>query len=78
MITKQIRKWLVSQVVALRNKMELTSLILTRQLAAEKGIKVEPSSVRRALNKEGYYYLVRSKKPKCNEWERAVRLAFSK
>ena len=76
-LTKAVRKWVVSQLVSRRNKMEVTSVMLTRLLAARKHIQVEASTVRRALNAEGYYYLSRTKKPKYNKDQRQERLKIS-
>ena len=76
-LTKAVRKLLVSQLAPRRNKMEVTSVMLMRLLAARKHIQVEASTVRRALNAEGYYYLSRTKKPKYNKAQRQERLKIS-
>ena len=77
-LTKPIRKWLISELLARRKKMEVSSFMLMRLLASKKRIKVEASTIRKALNDEGYKFLPRTKKPKYTKAQRAERWAFSK
>ena len=77
-LTEALIKWLVRKMLTLRVNADCTSSDLQRLLAKEKRVTVETSTVRRALNDEGYYYLARDKKPKYNKEERAARVAFAK
>jgi transposase len=77
-LTKSLRTWLVSRLLVLRKSTECTSGDLARELAKKKGVVVEASTVRRALNLEGYKHLSRSKKPKYSKEQREERVAFAK
>ena len=77
-LTNHVRKWLVSQLLSRCRTMEVTSVMLMRLLASKKRIEVEASTVRRALNDEGYKYLPRSRKPKYSKAAREERLSFCK
>jgi hypothetical protein len=77
-ITKALEKWLVHRLLALRSKTVCTSAVLQRELAREKKIKVEASTIRRHLGACGYHWLTRGKKRKYTPEQRAERWAFAK
>ena len=52
-LTAEVRKWMVHRLVRLRRKQEVTSKDLQIELARVKNIRVEDSSVRKALKAEG-------------------------
>ena len=72
-ITPQLRKWLVSRLHALRQKTICTSVVLQRELARHKRVKVEASTVRHHLRLAGYKYLTRGKKRKYTRAQLAER-----
>ena len=76
-MTPALRKWVVRRLLVLRKVKECTSTTLQAELAKWKHVKVEASTVRKALKLEGYRWLSRSKKPKYNAEQRAERLSFS-
>lgn len=76
-VTPALRKWIVSRLLLLRKTTHCTSAVLQRELAKTKHVRVEASTVRRALKLEGYWYLNRSKKPKYNKKQRKERLDFA-
>ncbi len=55
-ITPELRRWLVGRLMVVRRKHACTSATLQRELAQKKQLVVEGSSVRRALQAEGYKY----------------------
>ena len=75
-LSKSTRKWIVSQLVSRRRKQEVTSTDLQAELAKEKGIHVEASSVRRAFKAEGYRYSSRFQKPRHNKEQKTERRLF--
>ena len=77
-LTDVLTKWLVKKMLSLRVKADCASTDLQRLLAQVKHVTVEASTIRRALNSEGCYYLPRDKKPKYGKVERASRVAFSR
>lgn len=76
-LTGSLSKWLIDKMKALRKKGDCTSNDLQRCLARQKHVTVEESTIRRVLNKEGYYYLPRAKKPKYDSTARAIRVDFA-
>jgi transposase len=76
-LTPEHEKWLVETLLRLRKKGPVTSPQLQRLLAAKKGVRVEVSLVQKALKKNGYRWLPRSKKPKYTAEQCAVRKAFA-
>ena len=77
-LTDELVQWLVKKMLVLRAKTECTSTDLQRLLAQKKHVTVEASTIRRALNLEGYYYLPRAKKPKYDKAQRAHRVYVSR
>ena len=71
-LTKSLRKWLVRRLLVLRKSQECTSTI--SQSAKHQNVTLETSTIRKALAREGYFWLVRSKKPKYSKEQRADRL----
>lgn len=76
-LTPTLIKWLVKTMRERRVKDDCTSTDLQLALAREKGVTVDVSTIRKALNGEGYYYLPRAKKPKYDKDARANRVKFS-
>ena len=74
MLTKSLRKWLVRRLLVLRKSQERTSTTSQSELAKHQNVTLETSTIRKALAKEGYFWLVRSKKPKYSKEQRADRL----
>ena len=77
LITPALRRWLVSRLVALRKVTVCTSQVLQRELAREKGVIVEASTVRRHLGLAGYKWMRRSTKRKYSPQQKAERMAFA-
>ena len=76
-LTQALRSWLVRRLRSERKKGLCTSTTLQRDLVRAHGVTVEASTIRRALLKEGYQWLRRSKKPKYNAKDRRAREAFA-
>jgi transposase len=76
-LTKELRSWVVRRMLALRHTTICTSSMLQRDLAREKGVTVEASSIRRVLASVGYRWLPRTQKSKHDAAQRAERLAFA-
>jgi transposase len=64
LLSDELVKWLVKKTLALRMKTDCSSTDLQRLLAKENHVAVDASTIRRALNGEGYYYLPRGRKSK--------------
>ena len=77
-LDKALRSWIVRRLRSLRKSGECTSVVLQMALAKEKKVTVEASTVRRALKKEGYKWLNRTKKPKYDAKHRQERLKFAR
>ena len=76
-LTKELQKWVIKRLLALRRKCICTSTMLQRELAQEKAVTVEASTIRRVLAAHGYKWLRRSQKPKYSAEVRAERKAFA-
>jgi transposase len=76
-LTKEVSRWIVRRMLKLRASMDVTSTDLSQILAKERAIEVEASSLRKVLNKAGYRYLARSKKPKYSKEQKLERMEFS-
>ena len=77
-LTPDLIKWMITRLLALRKKYVCTSTTLQRELAQKKKVKVEVSTIRKALIKKGYKWLRRSKKPKYTKLVMDQRWAFAK
>jgi hypothetical protein len=76
-MTPQLRRWLVSRLLALRTKCICTSTTLQSELARKKAILVATCQIRKILRAAGYKWLRRIKKPKYSVAAMRVRLAFA-
>jgi len=77
-LTQDAKQFLLRRLLAGRTKQVVTSVTLQADLAAEKGIEVEDSTIRKFLKGKGYKWQPRSQKRKYSVQERAVRSAFAK
>ena len=76
-LTKDAQQFLVRRLVARRASQIVTSVTLQADLASEKGIVVEESTVRKFLKKRGYRWLPRNQKRKYTTAQKLERVAFA-
>ena len=76
-LTEALKAWLVKRLLYLRRRSVCTSTMLQRELARVHKVKVEASSIRRALLLQGYKWLPRAKKPLYSKEVKAERVAFA-
>ena len=76
-VTSDVKSFLLSRLRILRKRSLCTSTMLQRQLAQERGVCLEASTIRRVLTQAGYKWLPRSQKRKYSPEVRAARLAFA-
>ena len=77
-LTGDIQKFLLRRLLRDRPSKIVTSVSLQSDLAAEKGVVVESSTIRKFLQKKGYKWLPRNQKRKYSKDQRSIRLAFAK
>ena len=77
LITPELRKWLVAQLLAFSRVTVCTSFVLQRELAKKKGVVVEASTVRHHLRLAGYKWMRRGKARKYTKEQRQERKSFS-
>ena len=63
-MTPDVQKFLIRRLVARRAAQMVTSVTLQADLATEKGIAVEASTIRKLLKRKGYKWLPRNQKRK--------------
>jgi transposase len=62
--TPEMKQWVVKRMVALRGTDSCTSTSLRRDLLKHHGVQVNPCTIRRMLQVEGYEWLPRAQKPR--------------
>ena len=77
-LTPDVKKFLIRRLVARRAAQIVTSVTLQADLAAEKGVLVEASTIRKLLKSKGYRWLARNQKRKYSRDQKAARVAFAK
>ena len=77
-INKEAEAFLLKRLKELRGDCVCTSVTLQKELLKAKGVRVSSSVVRKALQRNGYKWLRRSKKPKFDQDQKKARLAFAK
>ena len=77
-MTPDVQKFLIRRLVARRAAQIVTSVTLQADLAAEKGIAVEASTIRKFLKRKGYKWLPRNQKRKYSRDQKVARVAFAK
>ena len=76
-LTKSLFAWVLRRLMTLRKDTLCTAATLQMELAKEKDVTVEVSTIRRKLFAEGYKWLRRVQKPKYSKEDRAMRLQFA-
>ena len=76
-LTACVKQYLVRKLLALRVKTICTAATLQRELARDKQVHVEVSSICKFLKSKGYRWLPRAQKPRYNARDKADRLAFA-
>lgn len=77
-LTADVQQFIIRRLLARRASQVVTSATLQAELAAEKGVEVETSAIRKLLAKRGYKWLPRNQKRKYNREQREVRVTFAK
>ena len=77
-LTADARQFLLRRLVKDRVSKIVSSVTLQADLASEKGIVVEESTIRKFLGKAGYKWLPRNQKRKYSKEQMQVRLDFAK
>ena len=77
-VTPAVKKYLVQRLLVLRKRCVCTSTTLQKELAQNKGVSLEVSTIRKILRLSGFKWLPRSQKPQFSRIERLVRLAWSR
>jgi hypothetical protein len=77
-VSKEIEAYVVARLRALRRQCVCTSSTLQREVAANKHVSLEASTIRKILAKKGYHWLTRAQKRKYSAEDMAARLAFAK
>ena len=72
-LTQDLVRWMINRLNFWRRKGPCTAAMLQAELAKMKKLTVATSTVRKALNDVGYYYMPRIKKTKYNDKQRAQR-----
>ena len=77
-LTKDVQAFLVRRLLLLRKTRPCTSTMLQQALAAEKGIHVAATAIRKCLRKHGYKWLPRCQKRKYSREDRKKRRQFAR
>ena len=77
-MTPDIAQFIIRRLVARRATEIVTSVTLQADVAKEKGVAVEDSTIRKLLKKKGYTWLPRSQKRKYSSSQKRARVAFAK
>ena len=77
-LTEAAQKFVIRRLLAGRMNEVVTSTSLAEELAAEMGIFVEASCIRKLLKKKGYKWLPRSQKRKYSKEDQEIRVRFAK
>lgn len=77
-MTSDVQKFVLRKLLADRMKKVVTSSSLAADVAKEKGVVLEASSIRKLLKAKGYKWMPRSQKRKYSKEEREVRERFAR
>lgn len=77
-VTKAVDRYLEKRLLALRHKVLCNASVLQRELARDMGVKLEASTVRRALKRLGYRWLPRRQKRVYSPTAMLERCAFAR
>ena len=77
-LTGDVKKFLLRRLRSDRTKKIVTSVTLQADLAAEKGVEAEDSTIRKFLKDSGYRWKPRSQKMKYSKEQMGMRLAFAR
>ena len=72
-MTPEVKKFILKRLLQLRTKMVVTSTTLQREVAREKGVKMEASAIRKHLKASGYKWLPRTHEPKYSKDDKEER-----
>ena len=75
-VTKDVEKFIVQKLKALRSSCVCTSATLQRELLREKRVRIDCSTIRKVLQRNGFHWLRRSQKPKYSKDDKQARVAF--
>ena len=76
-LTTDSQKFLIRRLVSRRASQIVTSVTLQAELAAERGVVLDDSTIRRLLKKRGYKWLPRNQKRKYTRDQKHQRVAFA-
>jgi hypothetical protein len=76
-VSKEVEKFLVKKLEALRRTSICTATSLQRELMRERNVQLACSTIRKVLISNGYRWLPRAQKPKYSKEDMAARLAFA-
>ena len=76
-LTPVVRRFLIQRLLRDRLKKVVTSATLQADVAAELGVSLETSTIRKHLRKSGYSWLPRNQKRKYSLPQRRARIAFA-
>ena len=76
-LTTDVQQFLIRRMLGDRVSKIVTSVSLQADLAAEKGVVIEDSTIRKFLRSKGYQWLPRSQKRKYTKEQRRTRMAFA-
>jgi len=77
-MTTDVQKFLIRRLVSRRASQIVTSVTLQAELAAEMGVVLDDSTIRKLLKKRGYKWLPRSQKRKYTKKQKCERMAFAR
>ena len=77
-LTNDIQQYLIRRLIAQRASQIVTSVTLQAAVAAEKGVMVDDSTIRKLLKKRGYKWLPRNQKRKYTGPQKRARVKFAK
>lgn len=77
-ITPEIERFLIRTLKRLRHRLVCTSTVLQSELAREKGVAAEASTIRKVLKRNGYNWRLRSHKRKYSPADKLLRVNFAR
>jgi len=76
-VDKSVEHFLVRKLLQLRKQSICTSTVLQRELAQEKQVELDTSTIRKVLGRQGFKWLPRAQKPKYDKNAKKARLKFA-
>ena len=76
-VTTDVKKFLIQRMLKMRQSNVCTSTALQREVAAEKGVSIAASTIRKVLKQAGYRWLPRAQTRRFSHEDLAARRAFT-